>query len=69
MKLVKIYGGYRNTSDVINSMIVKPRVEEQSTLKRKKRSSSRLIIQQTESMTRKDGSLMRKSLKISDDQN
>lgn len=69
MKLVMIYGGYRNTSDVINSMIVKPRVEEQSTLKRKKRSSSRLIIQQTESMTRKDGSLMRKSLKISDDQN
>jgi hypothetical protein len=62
MKLVKIYGGYRNTSDVINSMIVKPRVEEQSTLKRKKRSSSRLIIQQTESMTRKNGSLMRKSL-------
>jgi hypothetical protein len=44
MKLVKIYGGYRNTSDVINSMTVKPRVEDESTLKRKKRSSSRLII-------------------------
>ena len=69
MKFVKIYGGYRNTSDVINSMTVKPRVEDESTLKRKKRSSSRLIIQQTESLTRKDGILKRKSLKISDDQN
>jgi hypothetical protein len=69
MKLVKIYGGYRNTSDVINSMTVRPRVEEESTDKRKKRSSSRLIIQQTDSLTRKDGSLKRKSLKISDDQN
>lgn len=69
MKLVKIYGGYRNTSDVINSMTVKPRVEEESTDKRKKRSSSRMIIQQTDSLTRKDGSLKRKSLKISDDQN
>ena len=69
MKLVKIYGGYRNTSDVINSMTVRPRVEEESTDKRKKRSSTRLIIQQTDSLTRKDGSLKRKSLKISDDQN
>jgi hypothetical protein len=69
MKLVKIYGGYRNTSDVINSMTVRPRVEEESTEKRKKRSSSRLIIQQMDSLTRKDGSLKRKSLKISDDQN
>lgn len=30
MKLLKIYGGYRNTSDVINSMTVKSRVDEDS---------------------------------------
>jgi hypothetical protein len=69
MKLVKIYGGYRNTSDVINSMTVKPRGEEETADKKKKRSSSRMIIQQSDSLTRKDGSMKRKSLKISDDQN
>jgi len=45
MKLMKIYGGHRNTSDVINSVTVKPRVEEESVDNRRKRSSSRLIIQ------------------------
>jgi len=45
MKLMKIYGGYRNTSDVINSVTMKPRFEEETAEKRRKRSSSRLIIQ------------------------
>lgn len=70
MKLMKIYGGYRNTSDVINSVTMKPRFEEETVEKRRKRSSSRLIIQKTESLTRKEGgSVKRKSLKIGDDQN
>jgi hypothetical protein len=67
MKLLKIYGGYRNTSDVINSMARREEISSGENSHRKtKRSSSRLIIG-SESLTRKDGSLNRKSMKLSDD--
>jgi hypothetical protein len=67
MKLIKIYGGYRNTSDVINSISKREELSSAENSQRKtKRSSSRLIIQ-SDTMVRKESGQNRKSLKISDE--